>query len=232
MINAAALHADISRLGRETAMMTATIQSLSDEELRAPSLCEGWTRAQVIAHLASNGRTLVKLIDWAESGEPQQLYASPEARAEDIARYAAMPRTELIAAFTENAQYFAEQAQRLAGQLAVEQVDLHGKVIPAPGIVGLRIAEVIVHHHDLDTTWTLEEADIESLLDGLEAAVRTMKAKEAPGMTLRTEEGEQWVIGDGALRVDSDREGLLAWLARGDGRNVEADGPLPQLPTW
>ena len=47
-----------------------------------------------------------------------------------------------------------------------------------------------------------------------------------------TEERDEWVIGDGALRVDSDREGLLAWLARGETEGVEADGPLPELPSW
>jgi maleylpyruvate isomerase len=98
--------------------------------------------------------------------------------------------------------------------------------------VALRIAEVVVHHHDLDTAWTIEEADPDSLLNALEAAVRTMRAKGAPGMTLVTEERDEWVIGDGALRVESDREGLLEWLARGDGENVEADGPLPVLPSW
>ena len=98
--------------------------------------------------------------------------------------------------------------------------------------LALRIAEVVVHHHDLDTAWTIEEADPDSLLNALEAAVRTMRAKGAPGMTLVTEERDEWVIGDGALRVESDREGLLGWLARGDDENVEADGPLPVLPSW
>jgi maleylpyruvate isomerase len=137
-----------------------------------------------------------------------------------------------LAARVRPPQYFAEQAQRLAGDLAVEEVHLHGKHIPATSIVALRIAEVVVHHHDLDTAWTIEEADPDSVLNALEAAVRTMRAKGAPGMTLVTEERDEWVIGDGALRVSSDREGLLEWLARGVAENVEADGPLPTLPAW
>ena len=141
-------------------------------------------------------------------------------------------RTQLVQRLRESAAYFAEQAQRLSGDLAVEEVHLHGKVIPATSIVALRIAEVVVHHHDLDTAWTIEEADPDSLLNALEAAVRTMRAKGAPGMTLVTEERDEWVIGDGALRVESDREGLLEWLARGEDENVEADGPLPVLPSW
>ncbi|GGG50429.1 maleylpyruvate isomerase [Kocuria dechangensis] len=232
MINPARLHSDLSRLGRETDMFLATIESLSDDEMAAPSLCGGWTRAHVIAHIASNGRALVKLIDWAVTGQEQAPYASTEARNQEIAELAALPRKELVEKVRETAAYFAEQAQRLTGELAVEEVHLHGKQIPATSIVALRIAEVVVHHHDLDTAWTIEEADPDSLLNALEAAVRTMRAKGAPGMTLVTEERDEWVIGDGALRVESDREGLLEWLARGDAENVEADGPLPALPSW
>ena len=232
MINTARLRSDLSLLGRETGMMLATVESLADDELTVASLCEGWTRADVIAHIASNGRALVKLIGWAATGEEQQLYTSREARDAEIAELAALPRTELVERFRESAAYFAEQAQRLSGDLAVDEVHLHGKQIPATSIVALRISEVIVHHHDLDTTWTLEEADLDAQLYGVEAAVRTLRAKDAPGMTLVSEEGDEWVIGDGAVRVDSDREGLLAWLARGQSDHVEADGELPQLPAW
>jgi len=232
MTNPARLHSDLSRLDRETDMFLATVESLSDEEMTAPSLCEGWTRADVVAHIASNGRALVRLIDWATTGEEQAPYASTEARNREIAELAALPREELVQRLRDSAAYFAEQSRRLGGDLAVDEVHLHGKVIPSTSIVALRIAEVVVHHHDLDTAWTIEEADPDSLLNALEAAVRTMRAKGAPGMTLVTEERDEWVIGDGALRVESDREGLLEWLARGGTERVQADGPLPGLPSW
>lgn len=232
MINATRLHSDLSRLNRETEMFLATVASLSDDELAAPSLCAGWTRADVVAHLTSNGPALVKLIDWAATGEEQQLYASPDARAREISSLASLPRQGLMIKLRESAQFFAEQAQRLGGDLVLGEVHLHGKKIPATAIVALRISEIVVHHHDLDTAWTIEEADPDSLLDALEAAVRTMRAKNAPGMTLVTEERDEWIIGDGALRVASDREGMLEWLARGHAENVESDGPLPELPSW
>lgn len=232
MINRARLHSDLSRLSRDTGMFLATAESFSADELGAPSRCEGWTRADVMAHVASSGRALVKLIDWATTGKEQTLYESPEARAEEIAGLAALPREDLLAEVRKSADYFAEQAERLEGDLAVEEVTLHGKVIPATSIVALRIAEVVVHHHDLDTVWTVEEADLDSQFDALEAVVRTLRAKKAPGMTLVTDEGDEWVIGDGALRVSSDRAGMLVWLARGTAENVEADGALPVLPAW
>jgi len=51
-------------------------------------------------------------------------------------------------------------------------------------------------------------------------------------MTLVTEERDEWIIGDGGLRIESDREGLLKWLARGDAEDIEAAGPVPALPAW
>ena len=232
MINPARLYSDLSRLGRETDMFLATVESLADDELRVPSLCEGWSRADVIAHVASSGRALVKLIDWATSGEERPLYASREARSMEIAALAALPREELIGELRESARNFAEQAQRLSGELAATEVQVSGKPVPATSIVALRIAEVVVHHHDLNTAWTVEEADPDSLLNALEAVVRSLRAKGAPGMTLVTEERDEWVIGDGGLRVESDREGLLQWLSRGDAEHVDLDGPAPALPSW
>lgn len=232
MINTARLHSDLSRLNRETSLMLATIGELTAEQLVAESRCAGWSRAHVIAHLASNGRTLVKLVDWTLTGQPQQLYASTEARNQEIAQLAALPAAELITRFSEAAAYFSEQSERLSGELAVAEVDLHGKIIPASAIVALRIAEIVIHHDDLQAGWSLQSAEPASLEDGIEAAVRTMRVKKAPGMTLLTDEGDRWVVGDGELSIRSDRAGLLHWLARGQADRLSAADPIPVLPSW
>lgn len=232
MITPARLYSDLSRLGRETDMFLATVTSLSDDEMASPSLCEGWSRADVIAHVAANARALVHLIEWAATGEERRLYASSQDRAGAIAALAALPREELLTDLRTSAEYFVQEAQRLGGPLAAREISLNGSPLAATSIVALRTAEVVVHHHDLDTAWTIEEADPDSLLDALEAVVRSLRGKGAPGMFLVTEERDQWVIGDGALRIESDREGMLQWLARGDAEHIEADGLLPELPPW
>ncbi|MFJ6457101.1 maleylpyruvate isomerase family mycothiol-dependent enzyme [Paenarthrobacter sp. NPDC091669] len=232
MTNPARLHSDLSRLSRETDMFLATVASLSDAEMAAASRCEGWSRADVIAHVASSGRTLVNLIDGAVFGEERELHASHEARSKDVCALAALRGEELMEELRDSARNFAEQAQRLNAEVAAPDANVNGKIIPATSIVALRIAEVIVHHHDLDTAWTIEEADPDSLLNAIEAVVLSLRAKDAPGMTLVTEERDEWVIGDGALHVTSDREGMLRWLARGEAEQIEADGLLPALPAW
>lgn len=232
MINPARLRSDLSRLGREDAMLEATAASLSEEELAAPSLCEGWTRAHVLAHLAANAEALARLADGAVSGDVQPLYPSRQARDAQIEELAGAGRAALLERLRSASALFAERAGRLGGGLAVEELEVAGMEVPATSLVALRIAEVVVHHGDLDAAWTVEEADPDSLLNAVEAAVRALRVRQAPGMTLVTEEGDEWTIGDGALRVEAEREGLLAWLARGDGSEVEADGPLPTLPAW
>lgn len=231
MINPARLRSDLSRLSRETAMLEATVASLSPEELLAPSLCAGWSRADVIAHLAAGAEMLTALVATAVDGTPAP-DASVEAREAAVARLAALPREELLARLQEASARFASEAERLTGALVTESLPLGGQDVPATSLPAARIAEVVVHHHDLDTAWTVEEADPDSLLNAVEAAVRAMRVRQAPGMTLVTEERDTWVVGDGALRVEAEREGLLLWLARGDEDGVEAAAPLPQLPAW
>lgn len=232
MTNPARLHSDLSRLGRETDMFLATVASLSDDEMTAASLCKGWTRADVIAHVAANGYALSRLIAGDAAGGEPELHAPGRIHSEDVSTLAALPREELLAELRESARTFDVQAQRLDGDDAAHEVKVNGELVPAGSLVALRIAEVVVRHHDLDTAWTIEEADPDSLLDALEAAVRSLRAQGAPGMTLVTEERDEWTIGDGGLRVVSDREGLLQWLARGDAEHIEADGPVPALPAW
>ena len=59
---------------------------------RAPSLCEGWTRAHVVTHIARNADALSNLVHWATTGEPTPMYASPESRDADIAEGARRAR--------------------------------------------------------------------------------------------------------------------------------------------
>ena len=55
----------------------------------------------------------------------------------------------------------------------------------------------------------------------------------APSVTLRSDEGDVWSIGDDAGQdVTGSNAELLLWLARGDGAGVSSEAPLPELPSW
>lgn len=230
----ARLRSDLARLERETEQYLSTVESFHDSEFTRPSLCEGWNRAQVVAHVAVVCRRLVRLIDWAETGDEQRPYDSPEERAALIAETAALEPAELRREARAAVRFFLDNAERLSSELAVDHVALGPKIFAPHQLPGVLVAEIILHHADLDTQWEIEEADPDSVLDALEAAVRTMQVKEAPGMTIVTDERDEWVIGDGGLRVEGDRESVLAWLARGDASSIYLPNGVaaPELPTW
>ena len=48
-------------LPTETERLVATAERLGDAEVRAPSLCPGWTRGHVLTHLARNAEALVRV---------------------------------------------------------------------------------------------------------------------------------------------------------------------------
>ena len=58
--------------------------AVSDEDWRAPSRLPEWTRGHVATHLARQADGMVRLAEWARTGERQEMYASPEHREAEI----------------------------------------------------------------------------------------------------------------------------------------------------
>ena len=105
---AALLPADLNRLTRETDMLLATIDSLTDEEFAAPSKCEGWTRAHVVAHLALGADAMGNMITWGTTGVETPPYVSRDARNADIENLAKKSPAEIKAALRTAIKNFAE----------------------------------------------------------------------------------------------------------------------------
>ncbi len=49
---------DITAVESATDTLLATVSRLTDADLDHPSLCEGWTRGHVVAHLARNAEAI------------------------------------------------------------------------------------------------------------------------------------------------------------------------------
>ena len=58
--------------------------SVTDEQWRAPSRLPDWTRGHVATHIARHADALIRLAEWARTGERQDMYPSPEHRASEI----------------------------------------------------------------------------------------------------------------------------------------------------
>ena len=192
---AALLPADLNRLTRETDMLLATVDSLTDEEFAAPSKCEGWTRAHVVAHLALGADAMGNMITWGTTGVETPPYVSWDARNADIENLAKKSPADIKAALRTAIKNFADKAATLKDGLKAETVKTAGGAGVTPyAVPALRISEVIIHHADLDTVWGLGEADMDALEDTLEIVVERVSAKEDfPGVTVDTDEGEHYV---------------------------------------
>jgi maleylpyruvate isomerase len=229
---AAHLPGDLNRLGRETDMLLATVDSFADEEFAVPSKRDGWTRAHVVAHLAAGADAMSNLIAWSTTGVETPAYASRAARDAGIDALAAKPPAELKAALHTAAKNFAQRAAALAHDVKVQTVTTSdGTAITPYALPAWRIAEVVVHHDDLDTVWGLEEADIDALEDSLEVVVeRASTMADFPGLTIETDERDSYVIGDGATTVKGGRDAVIGWLASGSTDGLRHQHELPELP--
>ncbi|WP_433802262.1 maleylpyruvate isomerase family mycothiol-dependent enzyme [Actinomycetospora sp. CA-084318] len=227
---------DLGVLEREAGMAMATIASLVDDELGKPTRCEGWTRAHVVAHLVRDAEALTHLATWAVTGEETPAYASAEERAADIERTAAeLSARQLAAALDRADRQLAEALARLRSGVAVETVPTpFAGEIDVFALPALRTTELIVHHHDLDTTWQWHEAGTDAIVDAIDICVLRLRANpDSPGLHVVAREGEEWTVGDGATRIEGYYEELLPFLAREEVESgLRHDGDLPALPRW
>jgi len=225
---------NLALLAHETSLLMRTAAGLDDETVQMPSLCEGWSRAHVLSHIARNADALGNLAGWAVTGTPRAMYDSPEARDADIVAGSTRGFAEIFTDLEDSAARFATAATGLAG--APEQVEVEmrrGIKVLAGRLPTLRLMEVVVHHADLDAGYTFADADPGFVKRAVTIAIERLRAKDqAPSVTLRSHEGDTWSIGDGAQDVTGTNAALLLWLARGDGGEVSSEAPLPGLPSW
>ncbi|GAA6526737.1 maleylpyruvate isomerase family mycothiol-dependent enzyme [Intrasporangium sp. DVR] len=221
-------------LPSETERLVATAESFADDDVRAESLCAGWTRGHVLTHLARNAEGLGRVCAAVLTGAAETMYESPEARDSDIEAGAGRPAAELAADVRVTAAALAPQITRLGIEhvgTTVERVP-GGQLIAAERVPFMRLREVVWHHVDLDAGYTFESAPEELVHLFLEDTVRRLGSSDGvPGLLIRTDEGEEWTVGDGGSTITGPRHGVLLWLARGraDALRDHSDA-LPRLP--
>jgi len=221
-------------LAQETSLLVHTAAGLDDETVRAASLCDGWTRAHVLSHLARNADGLGNLVGWAITGTPAAMYESPQARDADILAGSTRSARELLTDLEESAARFAVAAPGLAGPPGHVEVEMRtGRTVLGGQLPTLRLLEVVFHHVDLDAGYTFADADPGFVRRSINNAVVRMTGNSArPDILLRSSEGDTWSIGDGSQEVAGSSAALLLWLARGDGAGVSSETALPELPAW
>jgi maleylpyruvate isomerase len=141
----------LQELAAATDTLLAGIGGLTDADARAPSLLPGWTRGHVVTHLARNAEGGTRLLGWARTGIASYGHESVAARAAAIEAGAERRAVLLLADVSAAAAGFAEAAAVMPADAWRHPVTwTTGQQTPAEDIVRSRLAEVLIHHVDLD----------------------------------------------------------------------------------
>jgi maleylpyruvate isomerase len=225
----------VARIAEATARLLTTVAKLDDDDLRAPSLLPGWSRAYVVKHLSDNADGTYRLVEAATRGEVGQKYPGGwERREADIASAAAMSAAALRQGLESSCQRLADVLERAGEEVwAAPGTAPDGPVQVGSSVIA-RLREVEVHHVDLDAGYRPTQWPLSWVLDEIERATLGLPARLPEGTAVlmeATDAGERWVAGRGSgVEVTGKAAEILAWIT---GRATSVGGALaPELGPW
>jgi len=231
----------LRQLRAATDRLLSTIEGLPDSVTRGPSILPGWTRGHVLTHLARNAEGGARLLGWARTGVPSYEYESLDARSAAIKEGATRPAAILINDVRQTAAAFDQAAAGMppeAWQRVVRYTA--GQEPRAEVIVPSRLAEVLIHHVDLDIGYCPADWPPEFVEDMLPRVVDSLnhRSEPVPGTRLEaTDTSRAFEIGSpgsDVVTVGGPEHELLAWLLeRASGRilSTQPERTLPALPS-
>lgn len=185
-----------------TKLFLEGVERLPDAEFATATRLPGWTRAHVVAHVHHNAEALLRLLNWARTGERTPMYASTEQRNAEIESSARRPAGDLRERVVSSARAFSTALASMPGDAwANEVVTAQGRTVPATEVVWMRTREVAVHTIDLDTG-----VGFDDLPDDLNAALVVDIARH------RNARGEAAALASWLTGRSSQPPALRAWL--------------------
>jgi maleylpyruvate isomerase len=210
---------------------------VTDEKWRAPSRLPAWTRGHVATHIARNADALVRLTQWARTGERQDMYSSSEHRANEIEAGAGRPGLDLQIDLDTSAGRLSSAFDELDAAEAWDAVvEMCGGIkVPARLLPLARLLEVVIHHVDADIGYEIADIDPQAADWLLEwCAFRLRDREDFPKLELTSDSGLTATVGTVGepVEVSGSSGRLLGWLlSRTDGSAVTGAGGLP-LPAF
>jgi maleylpyruvate isomerase len=191
--------------------------SVSDEDWRRPSRLPDWSRAHVATHIARQADGMGRLVEWARTGERQDMYATPDQRETDIEAGAGRTGLELQIDLDTAAGRLSEAFETLDGVNGWDAVvELRGGLpVPARLLPLARLIEVIIHHVDLDIGFEIADIDNQTAEWLLEwCAFRLRDREEFPRLALTADSGFTINLGSSGepRAVRGSSPSLLGWL--------------------
>ena len=207
---------DLATVRLGTAYFRRLLWKVRDDEFAAPSLLPAWRRDQLIAHVGYNARAVARLVSWAATGVETPMYASPQARGEEIELGATL-RPDALRSLCEHSAIDLDVRWRDLpdDRWSSTVVTAQGREVPAAETLWMRSREVWLHAVDLDVGGRLEDIPV-PVLRRLLSDVAGMwdKRGELEGLTLSVDSGDQASYGDISAASTS------------------VVGPLPVLVGW
>jgi maleylpyruvate isomerase len=231
-----AVAADLLLARRGTAYFSRKLNELTDEEYDRPSLLPGWSRRHVIAHVGYNARALTRLVEWAGTGVETPMYASTQARSEEIEYGSTLNPLALRnlhhhTLVTLNVHWRDLPADRWGFPVRTAQ----GRSVPVSVTPWMRVREVWLHAVDLDNGGRFEDFPPE-LVDRLLLDITAWWARDGRGDDLRLEPTDRTVPdlrGSGRLTIKGTAAQLTRWASgRGGDGVVTSTGGSIRPPRW
>jgi maleylpyruvate isomerase len=218
-----------------TARYLGALTELSDEDVRAPSLLPGWTRAHVITHLCRNADALSDVLHGAQAGETRAMYASQESRDAAIEAGANRSASDLRADAVASSGRWVQAANELHSA-NLENPGLSrpgGEPFPVRRVGMMRRTEVEVHHADLGIGYTAADWPEDFVAALMKRRQRELTASGPAFSWWATDSGGSWSSGDGP-EVQGTAADLAWWLlGRGSGEGLTCSASeLPELGRW
>jgi len=248
---------EIEQVDEATRALLRSLDDLTDAQAAEASRLPGWTRAEVLTHLARNADAIGGMAEAATRGEVGRMYPSVEARAAGIAEgrgaSAAALRADLLGAH--------ERLMEAWGALPDDGWDRLGAAAitrTMTGFVWARRREVEIHRVDVDLGYAPLDWPVGFVTSALDECFTTLPERALPTRPLvdvdyrvvSTDHERAWRVALRGSHVDvGDDDGatvageargwgcdIAAWLYGRDpsGGGVLASGDLGvlRLPRW
>ncbi|TFC81211.1 maleylpyruvate isomerase family mycothiol-dependent enzyme [Cryobacterium cheniae] len=225
---------DLARQGTE--FFARELQGLTDEELDGDSLLPGWTRRQVVAHVASNARAIGRLAQWADTGTETVMYASMEARNAEIAAGSILSSDALRESWADSAADLDRRWQALPDdRWSVPVRNGQGATIPVRDSIWMRTRELWIHTVDLNHGAgfrDLPEVVLERLLGDIVGAWAS-RGDTGRRLTATDSAHDGYGDPDAAEEITGSLADLAAWAAGRARSGVVSDaGEIPVAVRW
>lgn len=229
------LQSALDEMAEATDRLLTSVDGLSEQALREPSLLPGWTRGHVLTHVARNADALTNLVLAAVTGDGRPMYpGGPDTREVAIEQGAGRHLGDLRLDLAESAdQLLAAFAEFPADAREREVAMRSGATAYGWEIPRIRTREVEIHHVDLAAGPT--HADWSPGFAALVLDAMASRPRGPQGLTADpTDLDRAWTYGEGGPVVAGTAADLAWWLTgrgRGDGLTSET-GTLPEIGAW